>query len=122
MGLVKAKLMQWEALGITSGRSGSVCANCICDPVLAEFIEENASETSCKYCSRSSSKPFACGLDEVVEFMAEAIKDEWTDPANELPYDGREGGYQGETLDGWDLLGEVGFEPDNQELFEDVAS
>jgi hypothetical protein len=122
MGLAKAHMMKLEELGLCSGNGGCVCGDCIGDPVLAELISRIASEVECKYCGRNSETPFSAPLGEVVEFMAEVINEEWTDPANELPYETREGGYQGNLLDAFELLEEIEFEPECEELFEDVAS
>jgi hypothetical protein len=123
MGMAKKHMMKWQELGLCGGHGGTVCGRCINDPVLAEFIAENAYEESCSYCGREEEdNPFACDMADVVEFMAEAINEVWTDPANELPYEGREGGYQGEMLGGWEVLEESGFEPENSKVFEDAAS
>lgn len=122
MGVVKAKMMEWDDLGLCGGNGGYICGECIGDHALAEFISQNADECECKYCQRRNETPFACHLSDVVEHMAEVIKEEWTDPANELPYESREGGYQGDTYDAWDMLGEIGFDPENSNVFDDVAS
>lgn len=123
MGLSKREWERWEELGLAAGNNGYVCGTCIGDSALSKFISENAAESQCSYCKRNAEEPFACSLSDVVMEMAEAISEEWADPANELPYDGREGGYQGaEVLDGWELLQEIGFEPEVEDLFNDIAS
>src|SRR5437868_315212 len=123
MGFAKNQMMEWEERGITPGEDGNVCTHCIGDTALSQFITDNATALACDYCDRTSATPFACALSDVVEEMADAINEEWTDPANELPYDGREGGYEGsEVLDAWELLEEVGLEPEGEELFDDIAS
>lgn len=122
MGMAKDEMMRLEHLGIYPGKGGDVCKDCVCDLALAEFIMANTSSDHCNYCGRKSKTPFACDLGLVVEFMAETIKEEWTDPANELPYESREGGYQGEVLNAYELLEEVGFEPVSSDLFDDVCS
>ena len=44
-----------------------------------------------------------------------------SDPAGELPHDTAEGGYQGTTLDAWEVLEEVGLEAD-WDLLTDIAT
>jgi hypothetical protein len=122
MGLAKEQMMKWDDLGLSSGNGGYVCGECIDDPILADFISKSATEVDCKYCGRHCETPFSVPLSEIVEFMAETIKQEWTDPAGELPYETQEGGYQGDTLSGFDLLEAIGFEPENKDVFNDVAS
>jgi hypothetical protein len=122
MGMVKNHMMEWDELGISGGHGGPVCGQCIGDAVLAEFISKHAYEESCSYCGREEDRPFASDMADVVEFMAKPINEVWTDPANELMYITREGGYQGDLLSGWDILAETGFEPENSKVFDDVAS
>lgn len=122
MGLVKAHMQEMEALGLSGGEGGDVCGECIGDSVLARFIADNASENSCSYCERKEPTDIACPLGEVVEFMARVINEEYTDPANELPYITREGGYQGQVLDPWELLEAIGFEPNHHDIFEHAAT
>lgn len=122
MGFAKNEMMEWEDKGLTQGEEGNVCANCIGDPVLSRFISENASESNCDYCEQTQDVPFACTLSDVAGQMADVITEDWADAVTELPYDGDEGGFQGETLDGRELLEEIGFEPNSDDLFEDLAS
>jgi hypothetical protein len=122
MGMVKNHIIEWDELGLCGGKGGPVCGQCIGDSVLAEFISKHAYEESCSYCGREEDRPFASDMADVVEFMAKAINEVWTDPANELMYITREGGYQGKLLSGWEVLDEAGFEPACPKVFEDVAS
>ena len=91
----KEDMMEWEELGIYPGDGGNVCGECIDDHVLADLISQNASMTSCSYCHRQNDRPFTAPLNYVVKAMAELIREEWVDPANELPFESAEGGYQG---------------------------
>ena len=123
MGEPKEDMMKWEELGIYQGNRGHVCAECIGDPVLADLISQNARKTSCSYCHRQSDRPFTAPLSYLVEIMAEIIREEWVDPVHELPFESAEGGYQGApVLEGDELLEEIKFLPENEQLFEDVAS
>jgi len=98
-----------------------VCAKCIKDDALGRIITSNACSKKCTYCGRQSQKPIAADLDIVNEHIAECITREYIDPAEELPWDGREGGYQGGTVyDSWELLEEVELFIENEELQEDI--
>lgn len=98
-----------------------VCEECVEDEELQEVVRDNAISEDCDYCDRKAALPIACELSDVIERMQFAIDQEFTDPANELPWDGREGGYQGMVLDsGYDLFPEVGFEIENQVLMDDL--
>ena len=108
-------------LGLSAGNEGTVCAACIGDSFLGEFIDKNASESECKYCAKKSNSNFAVSLEELAEFMAPMINEEWTDPVTELRFE-REEGYFGKVFDGCDLLSEIGFESDDFRLQTDLGS
>ena len=44
------KIADRVALGLSDGNGGDVCAACIGDPALADFISANAEKKSCTYC------------------------------------------------------------------------
>ncbi|MGH7140571.1 MAG: HEPN-associated N-terminal domain-containing protein, partial [Pirellulales bacterium] len=90
--------------------------------MLADFISTNTSAGRCDYCGRAFNNPQAAYLSEIAELMAAVIIDEWADPGNELPCESREGGYQGEVLDAFELLEMIGFNPRSAGLFRDAAS
>lgn len=86
-----------------------VCAACFGDYAIKEFIEAEACAPACSYCglSRSDATSIAADMDDVVEFILEGLQTEWTDPAEKLPYESREGGYQGCVLDTNDVLARI---------------
>lgn len=96
-----------------------VCRKCVSEPYLSSKIAEVCDEAlQCGYCSENGASPlsFLCHLIE------QAISIDYTNPAEVLYYDSREGGYQGETYDGNELIQE--FLPswtDRLELEIDVA-
>ena len=83
---------------------GFVCAECIDDSGIMEFIRENAVEEECSYCSNSNDAPIAADLDDVAEYMYACLYKEYDDAANQLPYESAEGGYIGRYWDTYDLL------------------
>ena len=78
----------WSSVG------GAVCAECFTDYAIKEFIETNATEIECSYCSRTSKEPIAAEMDEVLSFISHGFRREYDIPENTLPWDSREGGWQ----------------------------
>jgi hypothetical protein len=84
----------------------AVCSACFGDEGIKTFIEANAAKKACTFCGARARKPLAATLEDVVEFMRECIAGNYGDPAEWLPYDSAEGGYQGVTFDTYDLVNE----------------
>lgn len=92
---------QWErqiALGYSDVPDKHVCAECFNDYAIKEFINKNADEKKCSYCSNESDEPIAIALAEVVDFICQGINAEWENPVQSMGWDGREGGWQGATV------------------------
>jgi hypothetical protein len=70
-----------------------VCDQCADDEYLAEAIRGAAEEEPCDFCEREGVQ--CAPLDVLIEAVQPALDHYWTDPANELPFESREGGYQG---------------------------
>lgn len=81
-----------------------VCYECFGDNAIREFIKDNAVEPFCSFCGKRSKKEISAPLKDVVSFMELCIQEEYDDPANCLPYESAEGGYQGETWEIYELL------------------
>lgn len=120
MGLAKKLMMEAEERGWRSAGEKWVCADCFVNAEVKEYILENLSYTTCSYCHNSSSEPMACPIDDVINFIVECIGNEYSTPENELPYESREGGWQGTTIDTWDLLDELNLVDDHSQLFYDI--
>lgn len=85
-----------------------VCADCFSDYAIKAFIEDNAVETYCSYCGKTSDSPISVHFSDLFGFILEGIESEWEDPANSMGHDSGEGGYQGATVYDWyDLVTEV---------------
>lgn len=90
-----------------------VCAECVDDSALKELISASAKEAECSFCGVSSDEPIGAPFDDIADHIRDCIW-EWYDlAANCLPYESREGGYQGATTwDTYDLITdqlEIGF-------------
>ena len=96
-----------------------VCANCFDDCGLADFIRANVIAQECTFCGGRAESPIAADLDEVVEHIKICLCTEYDDAANQLPYEGREGGYWGAHWDTEELLRyevELDFPRDNYDF------
>ncbi len=123
MGRAKQDLIRADDIGwMPSYDDNYVCVSCIEDPALQEVVERNLEKNACSYCGKRSKKLIAAPLDIVTEHMAECIARIYTDPAEVLPYESREGGYQGTVYDTQELLEEIGFSVESEKLFEDICS
>jgi hypothetical protein len=113
-------LMQYEEGWHSTGEK-YVCEHCFTDDSIKEFIHENSIEYKCDYCNLTNNKPIAAHMDIVLELVARSLLSEWTDPAEELPYESKEGGYQGNTYDTYEVLWEIEFPTENELLLDDIV-
>lgn len=97
------------------------CLQCITDLYIRGQLEgEEVSET-CDYCGRESDKPIAVELDRLIEIVRSAVESEFCDPAEELPYESAEGGYQGSLIEHYDLLEHLDEFTEDDTLRSDVS-
>jgi len=122
MGRAKEERIRQMELGYSLVGEKYVCPECFEDYAIKAFIENNATQVECSYCGRVGSEPIAAHMDDVLAFIAEGIRHEWSNPESELPYESREGGWQGETISGYELMLRAGPDMLNDELSEDVVS
>ena len=74
-----------------------VCAECFSDEGVQAFVTANAVENECDFCGEQAEEPIAAAIDEVADCIARGVAQYFDDPANTLPYESAEGGYQGTT-------------------------
>lgn len=119
VGGVKRLLEEQEAGDYSYEGDDHVCAGCVTDQCLADVLSSAAlPNADCSYCGRRGAAP----LDALLEQIDGAVNAYWNNPVEELPWDGREDGYQGYTLDGYDLImDELNDWTENDQLREDVA-
>ena len=102
-----------------------ICIECVADADLSSHIEAIATENACSFCSGESDEPIAAPLDDVCEIIRDCVERDYTDPANELMYVSREGGYQGTVYNTQELLFDViGLELKNydDELIDEIVN
>lgn len=79
-----------------------VCAKCFGDQDISEFIEGFDGPAGCAFCEEDDAP--TAPLREVVCHMRECLEQFYGYAVEQLPYESREGGYQGTTWDTYDLL------------------
>lgn len=101
-----------------------VCPDCVDDYAIKEFIHDNAEAHTCSYCGMTAEdetgEPIAADFDSVASFIRRLIRGSYEDPANSVGYGSAEGGYLLPTMDGWDLLLDVGLDGSNQGFLDDL--
>jgi hypothetical protein len=119
--LIKRYMEEAEARGWWNAPDKTVCDRHVEDDALERLIAERAEETTCSYCDRTGTEPFAAPLDVLIERIGTSLPHEWANADDEgVPW---EGGYVGATYDSYDLLTDaLGDIPLNQsELIADVV-
>lgn len=112
--------MRLEELGLNTVPEKYVCAKHIQEPAIRNFIRKTASRGYCDYCEKSTS---VIPLEDLMEFIMEAVLRLYTDPANFMSYDTSEGGYLGNVHNADEILQEhFNLEIADSPLFKDVFS
>lgn len=103
-----------------SEADGEICAECVSDPTLAEWIVDNAVSTACSFCGRESEEAIAASFDDFVGVVLEGISFDWNHPDSEgIMYISREGGYQASISDSWEAFADYDIS-DNDQVVEAV--
>jgi len=101
-----------------------VCTKCFEDEDIADFIENFNGPTGCSYCGCDDAP--TAPLDDVAMHMRDCLLQFYGFAADQLPYESREGGYQGAHWDTAELLFEdLGFSlprDKDDKLFYDLTS
>lgn len=120
MGRAKAMMMEEQAQGFYSMKT-RVCANCIDEDALREFIlQEGETGEPCSYCDASEQNEATVEFNDFVKKILTGIRSEWGNPSDEGV--GWEQGWVGDVQDTYDVLTEnLEIEFANQSLFNDVV-
>jgi len=88
-----------------------VCAECYGDHGLKSFCADYSESRECDFCGATGREAIAAPLDEVVAHINACIHRHFDDPANAgLPYETREGGWQGITYMTHEVFDELGLD------------
>lgn len=106
MGQAKKQMIEQMEQGYSYVDDSFVCGKCIKDEGLQKFLRLRRKPGSCSFCQRAVS---VCSMNDVICHTLQSLHLEWGDPSNEgLPYETREGGWQGQVYDLVELLDIVG--------------
>ncbi len=101
MSLIKRELARREEASYDLYDDKYVCDDCLDDGYLsARISEEKSDERNCSYCGNSG----AAKLEVLCQLMQEALDLYYSDPAEVLYHDSSDGGYQGDVLDGNEII------------------
>lgn len=117
MGRMKDWLIEQQERGYYFVGDKYVCSDCIQEPAVQAFIEDNLVHNECSYCGNKSSVNVAAHIDKVIGFIATGLTSEWDDPVDGL---GWEGSWVGEVYDTYDVLDDAGLEVESHELRGDL--
>jgi hypothetical protein len=110
--------MEYWELGLSDIPEKYLCNCHIDDYAVKQFVDKNSSSGDCDYCGERAE---VIDLDSLMRFLMEAVGDFYTDPANFMQYNTREGGYLGTVYDGWDIIGDAWqLEINDDELMDDI--
>lgn len=84
---------------------GWLCLEHVADPALLDLVAQDGGAGSCAVCQRDD-RP-RTSLEELTSVVVETLRYWYSDPVDELPWDGAEGGYEGPVVDTSDVVGEV---------------
>lgn len=105
MGRAKQQQLEDWDRGFSCDDNLKICTDCFNEDGINQFILENNDATECSFCKRTYPNVNTCQLSRVIEHIQNSLCYEWGDPSNEgLPYETREGGWQGEVFDTWELF------------------
>jgi hypothetical protein len=115
MGIVKAYMMEMEERGY--GESDDhVCAACVSDLFLAEWIAEHAEANACSFCDAKSDQPIAAPFESFAGVVLGGLGFDWNEPTEEgIMYISREGGWQAPLSTTAEVLYDTGLS-DNDDL------
>lgn len=115
---VMEEAMRFEDLGLHSVPDKNVCSNHFDEKPIKNFIRRKSIRGFCDYCDKNTS---VIALEDLMIFLMQAVQGFYTDPANFMSYNGREGGYSGNVYESDEILQEhFGLDIHETELFNDV--
>ena len=104
MGYAKDRMIQQEQQGWRFVDDAlAACEDCVDEPAFKEWVaQHHVCGLTCTNCGSSSK---AVPVNSLFEFIGDKwLRSRYDDAANILPWDGREGGYQGTVLSSTDIV------------------
>ena len=121
MGGAKRMWEEAQEKGFSVDEDIIVCTNCFEDDAIKAFIKDNDTGLPCSYCAQNPDG--SSSLEIVLEHIIYCIHTEWGNPANEgIPYETREGGWQGSVYDSWAMFDSIGIKINSDKLQEEITS
>lgn len=104
MGIVKQRWLEEMERGY--GRpDGHICADCVRDEWLKQWVEDEASSSTCSFCGATDEEPIAASFEDFVGRVMVGIRFHWNHPDDEgIAYESAEGGYQASISDNSDVV------------------
>lgn len=85
-----------------------MCAECVPEDYLSNYVLENATALSCDFCQRTSETPIAVDSDDVMDLIGRGLYREWTHPVQVMGQ--VDGEWVGTTVEVWDVLWDAGID------------
>lgn len=113
MGRAKEWMMEQEARGYSEA-DGDICADCVNDQFLKQWVNDSAEATECSFCGAESEDAIAASFDEFVGVVIGGIYFDWGSPEGEgVVYETREGGWQADLTDTSDIVWDMDISDDS---------
>jgi len=121
LGAGDRQIRQWEQ-GYSPPRAAFVCDRHVDDYAIEALIHKHASSTSCDFCDRAGSDPFAADASLILDRISGALRRHWTDPEDVLLYDSEsDSGFAGSVYDFEDVLEAEGARPFADDAFQEYV-
>jgi HEPN/RES N-terminal domain 1/RES domain len=104
-----------------------LCDDCVGEPALKAFVQDNAHAERCDYCGRVESDAIACSLDDFTSAIHDGLEVDWEDALEFMPADGDDWAFPdavrhiSDVLDDYDLELHEELRDDVIRHFEDTA-
>lgn len=98
---------------------GWMCLDHLTDDYLRQEIPEEDTTSACEFCGRTDRSRGR--IDELTRIVVDALTYWYSDPLSELPWDGKEGGFQGPVVDTLEAIDELCAEAFDPSVTESLA-
>jgi ribosomal protein L37AE/L43A len=91
-----------------------VCASCLEDEVLQNFVRQSGGVCRCDYCGTTLTIASVALVSSVTAFMRHAILKEWCPLEESDSYSSEAEGYAAKPIENYELFDEIGFDVANE--------